>query len=181
MGTCHPVRNTPHIAIAVAAVPMIAIPIATTLFNEAAVNATGWVGTVATFGSMLGYALVGIGGPIFLRRAGVPASLAWVLGLLGATMMVFVFSGPTGCRRPSGQRVPLSHGAYVSPPYIFLAWTAIGIVYYAIGSGAIPRRRLRSGTATTRQKKKPSPWPRGSGLRRVHPPLLSPLSFSRAN
>src|SRR5205809_1139718 len=74
MGSIHRDRSTPHIAIAVAAVTMIEIPIVNTIANQAAVKATGGVGTVAHFGFMLGYALVGIGAPIFLRRAGVPAT-----------------------------------------------------------------------------------------------------------
>src|SRR4029077_3511603 len=36
MGSIHRARSTPHIAIAVAAVPMIAIPIVTTIVNESA-------------------------------------------------------------------------------------------------------------------------------------------------
>jgi amino acid transporter len=59
MGSVHGARNTPHIATVIAAAPMIAIPIVTTILSQAAVNATGWVGTVATFGFMLGCALVG--------------------------------------------------------------------------------------------------------------------------
>jgi amino acid transporter len=145
MGNCHRVRNTPHIAIAVAAVPMIAIPIVTTILNQAAVNATGWVGTVATFGFMLGYALVGIGAPIFLRRAGVPASLAWVLGLLGAAIMVFVFWANWLPQTIPGHLFPALTGPYRWLPYIFLVWTAIGIVYYAIWQRRNPARAAEVG------------------------------------
>jgi amino acid transporter len=146
MGNIHRARSTPHIAIAVAAVPMIAIPILTTIVNESAVNATGWVGTVATFGFMLGYALVGIGAPIFLRRAGVPATLAWVLGLLGAAIMVFVFWANWLPQTIPGNVFPSLTGAYVWLPYIFLAWTAIGIVYYAIWQRRNPAKAAQVGT-----------------------------------
>jgi amino acid transporter len=146
MGNIHRARSTPHIAIAVAAVPMIAIPIVTTIVNESAVNATGWVGTVATFGFMLGYALVGIGAPIFLRRAGVPATLAWVLGLLGAAIMVFVFWANWLPQTIPGNIFPSLTGAYVWLPYIFLAWTAIGIVYYAIWQRRNPAKAAQVGT-----------------------------------
>src|SRR5256884_327518 len=146
MGSIHRARSTPHIAIAVAAVPMIAIPIVTTIVNESAVNATGWVGTVATFGFMLGYALVGIGAPIFLRRAGVPATLAWLLGLLGAAIMVFVFWANWLPQTIPGNLFPSLTGAYVWLPYIFLAWTAIGIVYYAIWQRRNPGKAAQVGT-----------------------------------
>ena len=146
VGIVHRARNTPHIAIAVTAVPMIAIPIVLTLANQAAVNATGWVGTVATFGFMLGYALVGIGAPIFLRRAGASASLAWVLGLLGAAIMVFVFWANWLPQTIPGHLFPALTGAYLWLPYIFLAWTAIGIVYYAIWQRRNPAMAAQVGS-----------------------------------
>jgi amino acid transporter len=140
MGSVHRVRNTPHIAIVVGAVPMIAIPVVTTILNESAVNATGWVGSVATFGFMLGYALVGIGAPVFLRRVGAPASLAWVLGLLGAAVMAFVFWANWLPQYIPGNLFPALTGAYVWLPYVFLAWVAAGVGYYVIWQARNPEK-----------------------------------------
>lgn len=145
IGSVHRVRSTPHIAIAVAAVPMIAVPVITTVINESAVNATGWVGSVATFGFMLGYALVGIGAPVFLRRVGAPAMLAWILGLLGAAIMAFVFWANWLPQTIPGNLFPALTGAYVWLPYIFLGWTAIGIVYYAIWQRRNPAKAAEVG------------------------------------
>lgn len=146
MGVVHRARNTPHIAIAIVAVPMIALPIVTTVFRQSAVNATGEVGTVATFGFMLGYALVGIGAPVFLRRAGLPASLAWVLGLLGAAIMAFVFWANWLPQTIPGHLFPALTGVYVWLPYVFLAWTAIGIVYYAVWQQRNPAKAAQVGS-----------------------------------
>ena len=159
VGSVHRARSTPHIAIAVAAVPMIVVPVVTTIMNQSAVNASGWVGTVATFGFMLGYALVGIGAPIFLRRAGVPAALAWVLGLLGAAIMVFVFWANWLPQTIPGHVFPLAHGTPGCPTSSWPGPRSASSTTRS-GSGAIPGRRLRSGTTTTRQKKKRSPWRR---------------------
>jgi amino acid transporter len=145
MGAVHRARHTPHIAIAITAAPMVVVPILTTIASESAVNATGWVGTVATFGFMLGYALVGIGAPIFLRRAGVSAPLAWVLGLLGAAIMVFVFWANWLPQYIPGDLFPSLTGAYVWLPYIFLGWTAIGIAYYAIWQARNPEKVAQVG------------------------------------
>ena len=145
IGSVHRVRSTPHIAIAVAAVPMIAVPVITTVINESAVNATGWVGSVATFGFMLGYALVGIGAPVFLRRVGAPAMLAWILGMLGAAIMAFVFWANWLPQTIPGNLFPALTGAYVWLPYIFLGWTAIGIVYYAIWQRRNPAKAAEVG------------------------------------
>jgi amino acid transporter len=146
VGSVHRARNTPHIAIAIVAIPMIALPIVTTVFRQSAVNATGEVGTVATFGFMLGYALVGIGAPVFLRRAGFPASLAWVLGLLGAAIMAFVFWANWLPQTIPGHLFPALTGAYVWLPYVFLAWTAIGIVYYAVWQQRNPAKAAQVGS-----------------------------------
>ena len=117
----------------------------TTIINESAVNATGWVGSIATFGFMLGYALVGIGAPVFLRRAGVPDPLTWVLGLLGAAIMVFVFWANWLPQTIPGHLFPALTGAYAWLPYIFLAWTAIGIVYYATWQRRNPAKAAEVG------------------------------------
>jgi len=145
VGSVHRVRSTPHVAIAVAAVPMIVVPIVTTIMNQSAVNASGWVGTVATFGFMLGYALVGIGAPVFLSRIGVPATLAWILGLLGAAIMVFVFWANWLPQTIPGHLFPPLTGAYRWLPYIFLGWTAIGIVYYAMWQRRNPAKAAEVG------------------------------------
>src|SRR5215470_8634903 len=145
ISSVHRVRSTPHIAIAVAAVPMIAVPIVTTIINESAVNATGWVGSVATFGFMLGYALVGIGAPIFLSRIGAPAMMAWILGLLGAGIMAFVFWANWLPQYIPGNIFPALTGAYRWLPYIFLGWTAVGIVYYAMWQRRNPAKAAQAG------------------------------------
>ena len=145
VGSVHRARSTPHVAIAVAAVPMIVVPVVTTIMNQSAVNASGWVGTVATFGFMLGYALVGIGAPVFLRRIGVPATLAWILGVLGAAIMVFVFWANWLPQTIPGHLFPPLTGAYRWLPYIFLGWTAIGIVYYAMWQRRNPAKAAEVG------------------------------------
>jgi amino acid transporter len=146
VGSVHHARNTPHIAIAIGTVPMIAIPVITTIASQSAVNATGWVGTVATFGFMLGYALVGIGAPVFLRRAGLPASLAWGLGLLGAASMAFVFWANWLPQYIPGNLFPALSGAYVWLPYVFLGWVAIGAGYYAVWRTLNPEKASQVGT-----------------------------------
>ncbi len=95
---------------------------------------------------MLGYALVGIGAPVFLRRAGSPASLAWVLGLLGAAIMAFVFWANWLPQYIPGNVFPALSGAYVWLPYVFLAWTAIGAGYYAIWRTRNPGKAAQVGT-----------------------------------
>ena len=48
-------------------------------------------GTLATYGFMLAYGLVALAAPIYLRKLSETKPLAWVLGVLGAVTMLFVF------------------------------------------------------------------------------------------
>ena len=52
---------------------------------------TGEEGTLATYGFMLAYGLVALAAPIYLRKINEGKPLAWVLGILGAVTMLFVF------------------------------------------------------------------------------------------
>src|SRR5207247_9104809 len=104
-----------------------------------------WCVPVRAVGFMLGYARVGIGAPVLLRRAGVTHPLTWVLGLLGAAVMVFVFWANWLPQTIPGHLFPALTGAYAWLPYIFLAWTAIGIVYYAIWQRRNPRQAAPGG------------------------------------
>jgi hypothetical protein len=72
--------------------------------------------------------------------------MAWVLGLLGAAIMAFVFWANWLPQTIPGNLFPALTGAYVWLPYIFLAWTAIGIVYYAIWQRRNPAKAAQVGT-----------------------------------
>ncbi|HEY8642557.1 MAG TPA: APC family permease [Candidatus Dormibacteraeota bacterium] len=127
-------RKTPHIGIWVAGLPMFIVPAAFILVGRSAVDVTGWSGTVATFGFMLGYGLVSAAAPYYLYKMGESKPLVWLAGIVGAVSMVIVFYAswlPT--------TIPLI-GQYFSPltspydklPYVFFAWAAIGILWFAI-------------------------------------------------
>lgn len=145
LGSVHRTRRTPHVAIAVVAAPMILVPLFTTIIGQAPVNATGWTGTVATFGFMLGYALVAVGAPLYLRRAGVSSPLTWVVGIVGVVAMVFVFWASWLPQLIPGGLFPALTGVYFWLPYVFLAWVAVGIVYYLIWRSRNPEKARNAG------------------------------------
>jgi len=79
---------------------------------------------------MLAYALVALSAPFFLRKRGEPKMLAWILGVLGAVTMLFVFYVnwiPTAIANDIF--APLS-GPYKWLPYIFIVWTVVGLTWY---------------------------------------------------
>lgn len=134
----HNEHRTPHVAIWVVAVPMVAASIVPVLLGSSAVDLTGWVGTVATFGFMLAYALVSLAAPVFLNRVGVFNPLAILVGVIGVLSMAFVFwANWLPQFIPGGAFIALT-GVLVWLPYVFLAWTAIGLIWYFVARVSNP-------------------------------------------
>jgi amino acid transporter len=134
----HDEHRTPHVAIWVVSVPMVVITIVPVLLGTKAVDLTGWVGTVATYGFMLAYALVALGAPVFLNRIGVTNPLAMVIGAIGVLSMIFVFwANWLPQLIPGGAFVALA-GVYFWLPYVFLVWTAIGLAWYFVARARNP-------------------------------------------
>ena len=128
----HGEHLTPHVAIWVVSIPMIVITVVPMLFGQSAVNLTGWTGTVATFGFMLAYGLVGVAAPVFLSKIGAPSPVVAVVGIVSAGAMAFVFWASWLPQTiPGGLFAPLT-GVYVWLPYVFLAWTAVGLIWYFV-------------------------------------------------
>jgi amino acid transporter len=132
LSRAHGTHRTPHIAMWVVAVPMVLASIVPVLAGSSAVELTGWVGTVATFGFMLAYALVSVAAPVFLSRLGVTNPLAMVLGAVGLLSMAFVFWANWLPQFIPAVSFPPLTGVLVWLPYIFLAWVAIGLAWYLI-------------------------------------------------
>jgi amino acid transporter len=134
----HDEHRTPHIAIWVVTVPMIVIAMVPVLFGASAVDLTGWAGTVATFGFMLAYALVALGAPVYLNRIGIRNPLVMLAGAIGVLSMAFIFWANWLPQTIPGGAFPALTGTLVWLPYIFLAWTAIGLVWYFIARARNP-------------------------------------------
>ncbi len=146
LGSIHPVRRTPHVAIYVVAVPMLVVPIITQIVKTSPVTATGWAGSVAVYGFMLAYALISVGAPIFLRRSGVSSPLTWVLGIVGVLVMLFVFWANWIPQTIPGGAFPELTAGYQYLPYIFLAWVIVGVAYYLIWKSRNPEKVEKVGS-----------------------------------
>src|ERR1700734_888798 len=128
----HTTKHTraPGVAIWSVAIPMTVVPIASILAGSTDPTLPGEEGTIATYGFMLAYGLVCLAMPIYLRKIGENKPLAWVLGILGAVTMVFVFYVnwiPTVI--PNHIFAALTWPWWTFP-YVFLAWTALGLIAY---------------------------------------------------
>jgi amino acid transporter len=124
--------KAPSVSIWAVAVPMTIIPIAYIAAGSSDASLSSVAGTLATYGFMLAYTLVALAAPIYLAKLNEGKALAWVLGILGAVTMVFVFYVnwiPTAI--PNDIFPPLV-GSFKALPYVFIVWTAVGLAWYFI-------------------------------------------------
>lgn len=68
IGNTHKTFKTPHVAITVIAIAAVTVPSVLIAFGNGLFTIYGWVGTVATFGFLLIYALTAIAAPVYLRH-----------------------------------------------------------------------------------------------------------------
>jgi amino acid transporter len=124
--------HAPDIAIFTVAIPMTLVPIAYIMAGSQDVVLTGEMGTLATYGFMLAYALVALSAPIYLRKLSEGKALAWVIGILGAATMLFVFYVNWIPTAIPNDIFPGLTWPYWTLPYVFLGWTFLGLVWYLI-------------------------------------------------
>jgi amino acid transporter len=135
----HDTHRTPHVGMWVVSVPMIVVAVLPVLVGANAVDLTGWVGTVATFGFMLAYALVSLAAPVYLsRRLGITNPLVMVVGAIGVLSMAFVFWANWLPQLIPGGLFPSLTGVLVWLPYVFIVWTVIGLVWYFVVRATSP-------------------------------------------
>ncbi len=127
-----PKTKAPDFAIWSVAIPMTVIPVVYILVGSTDTILSSEMGTLATYGFMLAYALVGIAAPLFLFRGRESWRLAALLGSLGVLTMAFVFYVSWVPQLiPNDVFAALTWPLWILP-YIFLAWTAIGLVWYHV-------------------------------------------------
>ena len=122
--------KAPSVAIWMVAGPMTVIPIAYIAAGSADASLSSVAGTLATYGFMLAYALVALAAPIYLAKLNEGKALAWVLGIVGAVTMAFVFYVNWIPTAIPNDIFPSLVGSYKALPYVFIVWTAVGLIWY---------------------------------------------------
>jgi amino acid transporter len=122
--------KAPGVAIWAVAIPMTVIPVAYIAAGSVDTVLTGVEGTLATYGFMLAYGLVALAAPIYLLKLNEGKALAWILGILGAVTMLFVFYVNWIPTAIPNDIFPSLVGSFKWLPYVFLVWTAIGLAWY---------------------------------------------------
>ena len=86
-------------------------------------TAFGVLGTVATFGFILGYLLISIAAPLYIKKQGELKTRDIVTGVLGSLAMLGALVGSV---------YPVPDYPYNILPYLFLGYLAVGLVWFLI-------------------------------------------------
>jgi len=121
--TTHKLNKTPGRAIIVTGLAAV-LPVAVLAGRGASgLDVFGWMGSLATYGFIVTYALVCIALPRYLRDRGVFRQGAQIIPWLACAAMVFALAG---------NLYPLPEGPYGKLPYIYLAYLAVGLLWFAL-------------------------------------------------
>jgi amino acid transporter len=118
------VRNeTPGRAIAVTGIAAV-LPVAVLAARgSSGLDVYGWMGSLATYGFIVTYALVSIALPRYLRDRGVFRPGAQIIPWLACFAMVLALAG---------NLYPVPEGPYGKLPYIYLAYLSAGFLWFLL-------------------------------------------------
>jgi amino acid transporter len=121
----HAEHATPSRAIVVTGLAAV-LPVAVLALRGASgLDVYGWLGSLATYGFIVTYALVCFALPRYLREhAALHAGARLISGLASLAMLLALI----------GNLYPVPEGPYGKLPYIYLAYLAAGLVWFAAGN-----------------------------------------------
>jgi amino acid transporter len=123
--TTHARNETPHFAILVTGTAAV-LPVAVLAAHGATgLDVYGWMGSLATYGFIVAYALVSVALPRYLRGHGASHGAARVIPWLACAAMLLALVG---------NLYPVPEGPYGRLPYIYLAYLAAGLFWFLFQS-----------------------------------------------
>ncbi len=117
----HARNETPGLAIAVTGAAAV-LPVAVLAARGASgLDVYGWMGSLATYGFIVTYALVCVALPRYLRAHNVSHRGAQIIPWLAAAAMLLALAG---------NLYPVPEGPYGKLPYIYLAYLTAGLLWF---------------------------------------------------
>ena len=114
-------HETPTRAIVMTGIAAVAPVAVLAVRGASGLDVYGWLGSLATYGFIVTYALVSAGLPRYLRGHGALHAGARVLSVLACAAMLLALTG---------NLYPVPEGPYGKLPYIFLAYLAAGMLWF---------------------------------------------------
>ena len=120
MRATHARHETPGRAIVVTGIAAAAPVVVLAIRGASGLDVYGWLGSLATYGFIVTYALVCFALPRYLREHGALLSGARIVSVLGGLAMLLALAG---------NLYPVPEGPYGKLPYIYLAYLAAGMAW----------------------------------------------------
>lgn len=123
LGVTHVRNHTPGRAVVITGIAAL-LPVAVLAARGASgLDVYGWLGSLATYGFIVAYALVCVALPRYLRQHGAFTSGAQIVpGLAAAAMLLALV----------GNLYPVPEGPYGKLPYIYLAYLIAGLGWFMV-------------------------------------------------
>lgn len=118
MGLVHAKHQTPHMAILIATILAIIVPIF--MLSQGAMNTYDIAGTVSTFGFITAYILISIAAPVYLSKQGQLKIRNIIYSVIGVVSMGGAFFGSV---------YPVPSYPYNILPYIYLGYLILGLMW----------------------------------------------------
>ena len=135
LGATHARNHTPSRAVVITGIAAV-LPVAVLAARGASgLDVYGWMGSLATYGFIVAYALVCVGLPRYLRQYRVFSGGAQIVPWLAATAMLLALLG---------NLYPVPEGPYGKLPYVYLAYLIAGLGWFLVRA-----RSKRVGAAET--------------------------------
>jgi amino acid transporter len=123
LGATHARNRTPSRAVIITGIAAV-LPVAVLAYRGASgLDVYGWLGSLATYGFIVAYALVCVSLPRYLRQHGAFDSGAQIIPwMAGAAMLLALV----------GNLYPVPEGPYGKLPYIYLAYLIAGLGWFLV-------------------------------------------------
>ncbi len=123
LGSTHAHNHTPSRAVVITGIAAV-LPVAVLAYRGASgLDVYGWLGSLATYGFIVAYALVCIALPRYLHRHGTFKAGEQVLPWLAAAAMLLALIG---------NLYPVPEGPYGKLPFIYLTYLIAGLGWFAV-------------------------------------------------
>jgi amino acid transporter len=121
--TTHTRNATPSYAVVVTGIATALPTLVLAARGASGLDVNGWMGSLATYGFIVAYALVCIALPRYLRNHAAFTRSAQILSWLAGLAMLLALVG---------NLYPVPEGPYGKLPYIYLVYLAVGLFWFLI-------------------------------------------------
>jgi amino acid transporter len=121
LSATHARNQTPSRAVVITGIAAVLPVVVLAARGASGLDVYGWLGSLATYGFIVAYALVCIALPRYLRRHGAFTSGAEILSRVAALAMLLALLG---------NLYPVPEGPYGKLPYIYLVYLVAGLAWF---------------------------------------------------